>query len=135
MFHSRKMEHRINSTHWRALKLVYDDYHNLTVQELLAKDISVTVHQFKTGVSTEMMNDVFHFVERPYNLRSNYTLERQRDHTVYHGSEILSSFDSKLWDLLPNSRKNSASLKEFKTKIKLILADCVKSILEDQHSI
>ena len=63
------------------------------------------------------MNGIFHFVERPYNLRSDYALERKRDHTVYHGSDILSSLAFKLWDLLPNSMKNSASLKEFKTKI------------------
>ena len=129
MFHSRKMEHRINSIHKRALKLVYRDSPGLTFQELLAKGKSVSVHQknpqllateiFKstTGVSLELMNDIFHFVERPCNLRSDYILERKRDHTVYHGSESLSSLAPKLWDLLPNSIKNSASLKEFKTKI------------------
>ena len=107
MFHSRKMEHRINSIHKRALKLVYQDSPDLTFQELLAKDKSVSVHQkilqllateifkSKTGMSPELMNDILHFVERPYNLRSDYTLERKRDHTVYHGSESLSS-------LLPN---------------------------------
>ena len=129
MFHSRKMEHRINSIHKRALKLVYQDSPDLTFQELLAKDKSVSVHQkklqllateifkSKTGVSTELMNDIVHFVKRPYNL-SDYTLERKRDHTVYHGSESLSSLAPKLWDLPPNSIKKSASLKEFKTKIK-----------------
>ena len=50
-------------------------------------------------------------------LRSNYTLERKRDHIVYHGSESLSFLAPKLWDLLPNSIKNYASPKEFKTKI------------------
>ena len=129
MFHSRKMEHSTNSIHKKALKLVYQDSHDLTFQELLGKDKSVSVHQknlqllateifkSKTGVSSELMNDIFHFVERPYNLRSDYTLERKRDHTVYYGSESLSSLAPKLWDLLPNSIKNSASLKEFKTKI------------------
>ena len=63
------------------------------------------------------MNDIFYFVEGPYNLRSDYTLKRKRDHTVYHGSESLSSLAPSLWDLLPNSIKTSASLKEFKTKI------------------
>ena len=99
MFHSRKMEHRINNIHKRVLKLVYQDSPNLTFQELLAKDKSVSVHQktlqllvtdifkSKTGVSTELMNYIFHFAQRPYNLRSDYTLERKRGHTVYHGSE------------------------------------------------
>ena len=59
----------------------------------------------KTGVSPEMINHIFHFVERPYNLGSNYTLERKRDHTFYHGSENLSSLASELCNLLPNSRK------------------------------
>ena len=129
IFHNRKMEHRINNIHKRALKLVYQDFPDLKFQELLAKGKSVSVHQknllipateifkSKTGVSPGLMNDMFHFVERPYNLRSDYTLEGKRDHTVYHGSESLSSLAPKLWDLLPNSIKNSASLKEFKTKI------------------
>ena len=111
------------------MKLVYQDSPNLTFQKLLAKDKSGSIHQkkhqllateifkSKTGVSPELVNDIFHFVERPYNLRSDYTLERKRDHTVYHGSESLSSLDPKLWDLLPNAVKNSGSLMEFKTKI------------------
>ena len=129
MFHSRKIEHRINKIHKRALKLVYQDYPDLTFFEFLAIEMSVSVHQknlqllateifkSKAGMSPELMNDIFHFVETPYNLRSDYTLERKQDHTVYHGSESLSSIAPKLWDLLPNSIKNSASLKEFKTKI------------------
>ena len=129
MFHSREMEHRINSIHKRALKLVYQDSPDLTFQELLAKDKSVSVHQknlqllateifkSKSGVSPELMNDIFHFVKRPHNLRSDHTLERKRDHTVYRCSESLSSLAPKLWDLPPNSIKNSASLKEFNTKI------------------
>ena len=75
MSHSRMMEHRIHSIHKRALKLVYQDSHDLTLQQLLAKDKSVSVHQknpqllateifkSKTGASPELMNDIFHFVE------------------------------------------------------------------------
>ena len=37
------MEHRINSIHKRALKLIYQDSHDLTFEELLAKDKSVSV--------------------------------------------------------------------------------------------
>ena len=89
MFHSRKMENRINSIRKRALRLVCQDSPDLTFQELLTKDKSVSVHQknlellateifrSKTGGSPELMNDIFHFVKRPYNLRSDYTLERK----------------------------------------------------------
>ena len=68
-------------------------------------------------MSPELMNDIFHFMEIPYNLRNDYTLKRKQDHTVYHGSDSLSSLAAKLWEILPNWTKNSASLKEFKTKI------------------
>ena len=78
--------------------------------------LATEVFKLKTEMSLELMNDTFLFVERPYNLRSNYTLEGKRDHAVYHGSESLSSLAPKLRDLLPNSIKNSASLKELKTK-------------------
>ena len=93
MFHSIKMEH--------------EDSHDFTFQEL-PKGKSVNVHQknlqllaseiikSKTGMSLELVNDIFHFVERPYNLRSDYTLERKEDHTVYHGSESLSFLAPKL---------------------------------------
>ena len=131
MFHSRKMKLRINSIHKRALKLVYQNSHDLTFRESLAKNKSNSVHQinlhllateiFKSiiGVSLELMNDIFHFVERPCNSRSDYTLKRKWDHTVYHYSESLSFLAPRLWDLLPNWIKNSASLKEFKIKINI----------------
>ena len=101
------MERRINCVHKSTFKVVYEDFHGLTFQELLAKDKSGSVHtknlqllatgifRSKTGISPELMSDTFHFVERPYNLRSNYKLQRKRDHTFYQGSE--SSFSRSLF--------------------------------------
>ena len=118
IFHSRKMKHDKQHPQER-----FEDSHGLTFQELLAKDKLVSVHQknlqllvtkifkSKTGVLPELIHDVFHFVESPYNLRSDYTLKRKRDHTVYHDSQNLSSLALKLWDLVLNSIKNSAFLK------------------------
>ena len=82
------------------------------------------------------MNDIYQFVERPYNLRSKYTLERKRDHTAYHGSESLSSLTPKSRNVLPNLIKNSASLKEFKAKIILaqltiVFAEYMTDMLEE----
>ena len=34
--------------------------------------LATEMFKFKTGVSLELINDIFHFVERPYNLRSDY---------------------------------------------------------------
>ena len=79
--------------------------------------LATEIFKSKTGVLPELMNVIFHFVERPYNCRNGYALERRRDRTIYHGTESFSPLAPKLRDLLSNSIKNSASLKEFKTKI------------------
>ena len=63
------------------------------------------------------MNDIFHFVERPYNLGGDYALKRKRDHTVYHGSGSLSSLAPKLWDRIPNSIKNLLLSSNSKQKV------------------
>ena len=62
------------------------------------------------------MNDIFHFVERPYNLRRDYTSRRKRDRTVYHGSEYFFPC-SQIVGSSTKLNKNYASLKEFKTKV------------------
>ena len=44
MFHSRKLNNRINNIHERALRIVYRDYGS-TFQQLLKQNKSVTIHQ------------------------------------------------------------------------------------------
>ena len=119
------MEHRINTINKRALKLIHQDSHSqhcwiqksVSVHQKSLQLLATEIFKSKTEVSPELMNDIFHFVEIPYNLSSNFTLERKRDHTVYHSLESLSFLALKSWDLLSNSITNSASPKEFKTKI------------------
>ena len=117
------------------MKLVYEIFRYLPFQVLLPKENSDGVQQkncyllatdvltSETGMTPDLLNDTFHFEERPYRLRSNYRLEGKRDHSVYRGSENLSSLAPKLWHLLTSSIHNSASLKEFKTKTHAWTAD------------
>ena len=44
MFHNRKLNNHINRIHKRALRIVFQD-HNLTFEELLAKDSSFKIHE------------------------------------------------------------------------------------------
>ena len=75
MFHSRKLNERINHIHERALRIVYKDF-NSSFQELLIKDNSSNIHhrnlqklvteifKIKNGLSPELMNDVFDVYRR-----------------------------------------------------------------------
>ena len=54
MFHSRKLNHKINHIHGRALRLVHNDYTS-TFGNLLLMDGSVTIHHRNIQkVATEM---------------------------------------------------------------------------------
>ena len=64
------------------------------------------------------MTDVFQFVEKPYNLRNNSTLQRQVSRTVHFGTESISSLAPKIWEIVPNELKHAESLHIFKDKIK-----------------
>ena len=45
MSHSRTMNNRINKIHEKTLRLVYKDEKNLSLDDLLKKDKSVSIHQ------------------------------------------------------------------------------------------
>ena len=81
MFHSRKLNYRINSMHERALRVTYHDYKS-TCLELLQKGNSLTIHQrnlqvlltktfkVKNDLSSEIMKEVFESKEASYSIRS-----------------------------------------------------------------
>ena len=130
MFHSRKLNNKINRLHERCLRLIYSD-RGSSYEELLDKDNSVPIHQknlqklaiemFKTytGMAPQIMNEVF-----PRNYILNYNLRRHPEfasraiNTVHYGSESLSFLGPKIWEMLPVDLKNSDSLDSFKSGIK-----------------
>ena len=55
------------------------------------------------------MKDIFHFVQKPYNLRSDSTLQRRRNRTAYFRTESISSLAPKIWEIVPCEIKNAKS--------------------------
>ena len=94
MSHNRTMSNRINKIHVKALRLVYKDETNLSFNDLLKKDKSVSivqrnlqivkteVYEVRNDLGPEIMKNIFHFTQKPYNLRNDSTLQRRRNHTV-----------------------------------------------------
>ena len=70
MFHSRKLNNKINTIHERALRIAYNDGQS-TSQQLLEKDNSVSIHhrnlqvlatemfKISMNLSPEILNDIF----------------------------------------------------------------------------
>ena len=129
MFHSRKLNNRINKIQERALRLVHSDkYSNL--QQLLNKDRSVSIHErnlqvfatelykVKHSLSPKIMNSLF--IERhiPYSLRNIRVFETNTVKTNKYGTETIRYRAPIIWNILPEEIKDSTSLNEFKSKVK-----------------
>ena len=136
MFHSRRLNNKINSIHERALRITYQD-HISTFQELLNKDNSVSIYYKKLqalvtemfkihrGLFLDILTEIFVLKISLYNLRRNNAFERRQVHSVYHGTESLPFLSPKFWDLVSLELKKLESLEVFKLKIKKwILFEC-----------
>ena len=129
MFHSRTLNNKINKLHERALRIVYKD-DNLTFQELLDKDNSITIHQRNLQrLATEMYKIKNHLSPLPmlelltekintHDLRNKRCWETYNVRTVNYGTETIRYRGPKTWELVPTDIKESKSLTEFKYKIK-----------------
>ena len=111
---SRNINNKINRTHERALRLVYQN--NLSVSELHDLDNSVTVHQknlqvlvteiynVKNGIAPEIMKDIFELKNLSYNLRSACNqFRRENIKTVHYGLQSVRYLGPKIWELVPNN--------------------------------
>ena len=131
MFHSRKLNSKINKLHERCLRIVYSD--NISsFDELLEIDNSVSVHhgnnqilaaelyKILNGFLPEIMKEVFPFNENTsYNTRNKRKFHSRSIKSVTFGSETLSHPAPKIWELVPVEIKNvEDSVASFKRAIK-----------------
>ena len=129
MFHSKRLNNKINSIHERALRITYVDNVS-SFQELLEKDNSVSIHHkniqvlatemFKIfkNLSPDIVREIFQERSVPYNLRSDNNFASRHVNSVYHGTESLSFLGPKIWEQVPPELKALESLDIFKTQIK-----------------
>ena len=74
MLHSRTMNNKINHLHERSLRIAYSDKSSM-FEELFPKDktfsihhknmqsLAIEIYKFENGVSSEIMDSVFHLKE------------------------------------------------------------------------
>ena len=74
--------------------------------------------KIQRGLSTDIVREIFVPKISLYNLRRNNTSERREGHSVYHGTESLSSLGPKNWNLVSLELKQLENLEVFKLKIK-----------------
>ena len=128
MFHSRKLNDRINKIHKRALRIVYQDRIS-SFDDLLKKDESFTVHErniqtlaielYKVayGLAPEIMRLVF-----PCNPEGKFPWDNIfktfNIKTVYWGTETLAHLGLRIWSIVPNDMKKLSNLSKFRKIIR-----------------
>ena len=125
MFHSRKLNTRINRIHERALCIVYRDKES-SFEDLLVKDDSFTIHfhylnsaielyKVSYGLSPKIMNLILPTNDHAkYPGDNNFSTRNVR--TVSHGTETLAHLGPKIWSIVPMDMKKF-SLSKFKKKL------------------
>ena len=64
------------------------------------------------------MKDIFHFIQKTYNLRNGPELQRRRNRTMYFGTESISLFAPRIRKLISSDFRNVNSPERFNEKIK-----------------
>ena len=140
IFHSRKLNNKINAIHEKVLRIDWCDKHS-PFQQLL--DNSVSMHHrnemFKVNMnlSLDLINDIFLKRTNTYTLRRNDRFSIRQVNSVYHGTKSLSFLGPNFWELVPSEINESESLEIFKRRKKNwslfnVPVDCIRSIFQEQ---
>ena len=81
------------------------------------------IYKAKNKISPDVINSLFEFTNKNYNLRNASVLKRKRYSTVDYGIESLLSLAPKIWELVPDSIREVKALSIFKNKIKTRTTD------------
>ena len=146
MFHSRRVNNKINHLHERSLRIVYKDNYSSYV-DLLAKDKSFTIHQRnihslaielfggKRNLSNVIMCNVLKTRTLTYNFRSQKDFMRDYVNIRRYGLNSLSYFALRLWNMIFLEIKNISSLQKFKTEIRKWAPQNCSCYKVDKHSL
>ena len=112
LFHSRKLNNRINSIHDRSLRLVYDDKvysfedNSLTTHERNIQTLTIELYIVVNGLSPEIMKHVFPLKESARHPSENKLMTKNVN-TVRYIAETLAHLGYKIWGIIPNDIKKT----------------------------
>ena len=129
MFCSKGCDNKINQSHKRGLRAVYQVYH-YSLEELLVLDGSASIHTsnlrslmtevYKSinHLNPQFMWNLFELKEVPYSLRGGNKLVLPPTKKITYGLYGLIFRASLIWNNLPSEIKESINLIDFKQKIR-----------------
>ena len=129
MFCRRKLNNRINHSHKRSLRIVYNDYES-SFQELLELYNSVLIHhrnicllaivlfKVKNGLTIRIISELFDL----WNIENNFCSQTEFSlgavYTTNYGLRSLRYFAPNIWNMIPKDISNVSNLSNFALKEK-----------------
>ena len=129
MFASKTAINKILKIHYRALQVVYSEYHK-PFEELLQINMDISIHQKHLRIlALEVYKSIMHFNPEfmwhcfntnpiPNNLRKVSRLLIQTAKSVNFGTNSITFRGNLLWNNLPLRLKNSQTILDFKFELK-----------------
>ena len=129
MFCGKDANHKINSTHKRALRILHNDYDS-SPDKLLKKSDTVAIHiknlkklMLESYKSMNHLNPSYIWrlherKETQYDLKTKHLCNLPITNTIKFGMESLSFRGSLLWNSLNDEINELPTVASFKTKIK-----------------
>ena len=77
------------------------------------------MYKVKNELCPKIMLDLFNEVTNSYNLRNGWICGSYKIKTVRYGTETITYLGPKIWSIIPDEIRESASLESFRQKIKL----------------
>ena len=126
IFHSRKVNSKINHLQERSFRITYNDYINPS-KDLLKKDSSFKIYHkntqslaielFKVGkrIAYPILCDIFPRRSLDYNLRSQTDFSVSQFNTTHFGLNSIRFFASKTWNMFPLEFKDLNDVQMFKS--------------------
>ena len=125
MFHNRKYNNKINRLHERILRTVYKGYKS-SFSELLSEDKSFTVHHknvqklaiemhnVKNELCPKIMLDLLKEVTHADSLKNDLICGSYKIKTVRYSTETITYLGPKVWSIITDEIRESASLETFR---------------------
>ena len=122
MFHSRKLNHRLNKIHELPLRIIYNDHFHIyngrdsffMIHERNLQKLAIEMLKVNNGLSVQLVSENFHFAKSHYNFRHQPGTKFQVDHvkTETYAKQLV-YLGPKIWNYIPQEIKAA-----FKTKMK-----------------
>ena len=81
--------------------------------------LAIEIYKVKNELCPKTMVDLFKEVTHPYNLWNGLICGSYKIKTVRYGTETITDLGPKIWSIIPDEIRESASLETSRQKIKL----------------